>query len=1186
MVTDTNATSDPRDVDVDVDGNIYVVGKLRGSGNIDPDPTNIGSENFGGRDQGLLHKLDSSGNLLWTFRAGRELGPNHHVFNAVEVDASGYVYVGAMWRGETELGMGTTGAPLVTSTGLSTDGPRWDSQIIKISPTGDLEWHKEWGGVQHDHLTDIALGPDGNIHAVGWIDGKGNIDPNGNRVIDPRATTNAAYIVKLDPDGNTIFAKGWGIDYLSRGNIQPWGVAVQRDGAVVTAADFSKQTDFGYDEDGNIVRSKFNSNSWKVVLHKVDKNGDFESASELGDGAATYVAFAYGGVAVDDDDNIYLAGTYYAKSETAFGSAQLDATYPPGKKITQSFLVKTDPDLQVLWGHNWGNGYDSGAKGLAVTPDGGVVVNGHFKDTVDFDPADDGTEEHTADLSEHRRPDGSSNHDLNHDVVRIAYLSKFTSDGDHEWAATVNSVWKQYVARVAVDHLGRPHLTGTFRTTADFNPDPTEEVLLNTTKTWGGFVARFTPEGNLALSDFVDDSSVPDGWSLISGPTTDDQLTWSPGEVVLQDPLCEGGRWQIDRPAKLAVRHYVIDDDELAASGKSVGEFIQDEYAVGSFTEPEYNLFWRGSEFDHDGDTTSRAASFQRTGWAEGRQVDDGEQPLVFFLRNGVLMFNTFDPTQSSGEEFVPGREIQGGTVPDGSSVYLAFAHAGSNVKANGEFAYPGPADYPTVVETGCGNAGVEITDVSLLTTEQGGTDSFDVALTKKPLGPVILQLEADDTTEVDVSTPGTPTSMTFTVANWDQPQTVTVTGQDDILKDGDITSYVTVNVDHANSSYDYAGVSPQNVTVVNENDDLADIPENPDKDGDGINNVDEVIGCEEKYDCDGDGINDNNEIPACVIAPDCDGDGVGDNDEISQSCIQDPRCTTSSPGTPDPAPEVVELPRPPIINPPPPPPPETDGPKPPSVSPTPPDDEGNGDPGGDDQHDSDFDGLPDVDDPDPDNPDTDGDGENDGTDLDPNDPDIDNDGVPDGIDPDPNNPDTDGDGILDGEDPDADGDGVDDALGDDVDAVGGVDSEPDVEGESAEEDIAPPVQTPEADSSQRGIADRLADLPLAAVAATAALALAAAAAVAASLAGPSLLSWLLRGSLGVWLFGLLFGRRGVRCFTCDLKLVKHSGLWVDKDSQWAVGINNHTHVPADFSDKDRNKYVTEVQQLSQSLNP
>ena len=243
--------------------------------------------------------------------------------------------------------------------------------------------------------------------------------------------------------------------------------------------------------------------------------------------------------------------------------------------------------------------------------------------------------------------------------------------------------------------------------------------------------------------------------------------------------------------------------------------------------------------------------------------------------------------------------------------------------------------------------------------------------------------------------------------------------------------------------------------------------------------------------------------------------------------------------------------------------------------------------------------------------PDCDGDGIGDKDDDAPSDPDRDNDGLPDGADPDSNNPDSDGDGIPDGEDSDADGDGELDCPtcdrdndgipdGDDSDNADLINPDnPDVRpGDDPDGPVTPsdtddtddeaplPVQTPDAKSPGRGLADRLGDLPLAAVAAAAALAIAAAAAAAASVAGPGLLSWLFRGSLGVWLFGLLFGRRGVRCSSCDLKLVKQSGLWVDKDSQWAVGINNHTHVPADFSNKDRDKYVAAVQQISQSLNP
>ena len=55
-----------------------------------------------------------------------------------------------------------------------------------------------------------------------------------------------------------------------------------------------------------------------------------------------------------------------------------------------------------------------------------------------------------------------------------------------------------------------------------------------------------------------------------------------------------------------------------------------------------------------------------------------------------------------------------------------------------------------------------------------------------------------------------------------------------------------------------------------------------------------------------------------------------------------------------------------------------------------------------------------------------------------------------------------------------------------------------------------------------------------------------------------------------------------MRCSSCDLKLVKQAGLWVDKDTRSVVGLNNQTHGPADFSEKDRDKYVTAVQQIIQ----
>ena len=57
------------------------------------------------------------------------------------------------------------------------------------------------------------------------------------------------------------------------------------------------------------------------------------------------------------------------------------------------------------------------------------------------------------------------------------------------------------------------------------------------------------------------------------------------------------------------------------------------------------------------------------------------------------------------------------------------------------------------------------------------------MVLTSQPTANVVINLSSSDTTEGTVS----PVSLTFTSANWNTPQTVTVHGVNDVVDDGDI---------------------------------------------------------------------------------------------------------------------------------------------------------------------------------------------------------------------------------------------------------------------------------------------------------------------------------------------------------------------------------------------------------------
>ena len=64
--------------------------------------------------------------------------------------------------------------------------------------------------------------------------------------------------------------------------------------------------------------------------------------------------------------------------------------------------------------------------------------------------------------------------------------------------------------------------------------------------------------------------------------------------------------------------------------------------------------------------------------------------------------------------------------------------------------------------------------------------------------------------------------TLTFTSANWNNPQNVTVTGIDDDLVDGTQTTNVTVSINDAASDNDFDAVADQTVSVTTTDDDVA----------------------------------------------------------------------------------------------------------------------------------------------------------------------------------------------------------------------------------------------------------------------------------------------------------------------------------------------------------------------------
>ena len=119
---------------------------------------------------------------------------------------------------------------------------------------------------------------------------------------------------------------------------------------------------------------------------------------------------------------------------------------------------------------------------------------------------------------------------------------------------------------------------------------------------------------------------------------------------------------------------------------------------------------------------------------------------------------------------------------------------------------------------------GITVTPTSgLETTEAGGSASFNVVFDSQPTDDVTIDLSSSDTTEGMVST----TSLTFTSSNWNTPQTVTVTGVDDSIQDGD-RAYSIITDAATSTDSNYNGFNAADVSVRNLDDDAAQPPSPP----------------------------------------------------------------------------------------------------------------------------------------------------------------------------------------------------------------------------------------------------------------------------------------------------------------------------------------------------------------------
>ena len=330
--------ADANGVATDAQGNIYLVGSTDGTIG-GASESNAGSN--GTRDA-FLAKLDSQGNPLWVHQFGT---PFDDWAASVAVDVAGNAYI--------------TGATGATLPGSPEPNPQVDSTlrttdvfVAKYDAGGSRDWIHQLGSQANDLGSGIAIGGGGNVLVAGTTAGTlpGAIGAAG--------LGESAFVARYDGSGTIEWVRETGSDLDDHAS----SVAADREGNVYVAGT------------GGPLPGSFDfSDRYDAFLLKYDPLGNEVWVHQLG-GLFTDSA---NGVAVDANDNIYIAGSTH---DTLPGSSENNAG------LADAFIARYDTSGNRLWVHQIGSVSDDRANGVAVGRNGDVYVAGSASANVASSP--------------------------------------------------------------------------------------------------------------------------------------------------------------------------------------------------------------------------------------------------------------------------------------------------------------------------------------------------------------------------------------------------------------------------------------------------------------------------------------------------------------------------------------------------------------------------------------------------------------------------------------------------------------------------------------------------------------------------------------------------------------------------------------------------------------------------------
>lgn len=356
----------------------------------------------------------------------------------------------------------------------------FDSQGCPNQPQNCcFEWADPLIGTLSSTVNDIVLDASGNTYTIGNFDGTVDFDPGPGILNIATHGATDAYIVKIDPTDNLVWARTIGGVNADNGS----AITTDAQGNIYAVGNFIGTVDF---DPGPGVFT-MNAAVQDLFVLKLDNTGSFVWVRQIGGANTAYIQSE--SVALDGSGNIYLAGDFDGTVDFDPGAGVTNLTG------TDMFVCKLDPLGALVWTKQFGTTapHVQKANALALDAAGNLYTTGYFGVTVDFNP-------------------GPAVFNLTPVGAEDVFVCKLDNAGNFVTAFQVGGPLGEDSRSIAVDGLGNSYITGFSNGIADF--DPSSGVFNLVSAGTSTFVAKYNTAGSLIWAKLYDGASFSVGSAI------------------------------------------------------------------------------------------------------------------------------------------------------------------------------------------------------------------------------------------------------------------------------------------------------------------------------------------------------------------------------------------------------------------------------------------------------------------------------------------------------------------------------------------------------------------------------------------------------------------------------------------------------------------------------------------------